>query len=132
MELITDRTEHDVIQGTAKGTYGASDLNRVESAVRVISEAMGYGLKTKTDWNDPDLFFASEWPVQSQMERYLNNIRHIQTRFGISSVPLPPSMDRLTYVSANNIERVLRRAAELAGGITSAYRFSGEFYAGEE
>lgn len=128
MDFITNRTP--------LALYGYEDLNRVETAVEAIGRecaAMGIGYlpATKTDWTLPGNFTNQSWPVYSQMVRYLNNVTRINGLF-FCSVPLPASMDRLTWVSANNIEKVLKIALERIEGIKESYRYSGEVFAGEE
>lgn len=128
MNFITDRTSAAV--------YGYEDLNRVETAVEVIGrECAALGIKyvptTKTDWALPGNFTPRLWPVHSQMIRYLDNVTRINGLF-FCAVPLPASMDRLTWVSANNIEKVLKIALERIDGIKKSYRYSGEIFAGEE
>lgn len=91
-----------------KGAYNYSDLNRVERAVAEISALAGLNLATKTDWQMWDI------PRRSDMERYLNNIRAIKD-FCDSSLPLPASMDNLTYEYANNIELILVLGYERVG-----------------
>ena len=91
-----------------KGAYNYSDLNRVERAVAEISSMAGLSLSTKTDWAMWDI------PKRSDMERYLNNIRAIR-RFCDSALPLPESMDYLTYEYANNIELILVSGYEKVG-----------------
>ena len=135
MTLITDRTETDALMGTEKGTYQYTDLNRVEEAVKSIAgQFMTLGisekLETKTDWEPPNNFSVSTWPVHSQMERYLNNIYIIQELFMIP-MQLPVSMDKLTWAGANSIEKVLMQAHSRIEGIKQSYRYSGEIYAGE-
>lgn len=83
-----------------KGAYNYSDLNRVERAVREISDTRGLGLTTKTDWAMWDI------PRKSDMKRYLDNVKTIAFVIG-SDIELPDSMDKLTYEMANNIEKVL-------------------------
>lgn len=128
MELITNR------KGTE--TYEYTDLNRVESAVAAVGDqfpmlGITVSVKTKTDWGLPGNFSATSWPVVSQMERYLNNVKLIQRLFP-NSVRLPVSMDGLTAEGANSIEKVLLIAFERIEGIKEAYRYSGELIAGEE
>lgn len=136
MELITDRTESDVLLGNKKGVYGIEDLNRVESAVRELvslfsSLDINLSLDTKTDWALPGDFSISQWPVESQMNRYLENIAAIKNAFSLS-VQLPASMNRLTWVYANNIEKILQQAFDRSWNIIQSFRYSGEFFAGEE
>lgn len=131
MDFITDRTESDALLGNEKGVYSYTDLNRVETAVKQISEIMVLGLSTKTDWGLSDLFSVNEWPVESQMKRYLDNVESIRKYFRLS-IPIPLTMERLTWQGANNIERILEKALVSAEGVKQTYRYSGEFYAGEE
>lgn len=136
MNLITDRTEDDVLLENEKGLYGYSDLNRVEEAVKEISGyfsrlGISLDLQTKTDWGEPGKFSAETWPVQNQMIRYLGNVAAIKNLFP-STVMLPESMDDLTWSGANNIEKVLETAFERIDGVLKIYRYSGEIFAGEE
>lgn len=129
MDLVTNRAEETAL-------YGYEDLNRVEAAVEAIGKeckAMGlqFNPKTKTDWALPENFTQDSWPVHSQMVRYLNNVAQIKRIF-YCAVPLPASMDRLNWISANNIEKVLEIAMGRIDGIKKSYRYSGELIAGEE
>lgn len=136
MDLIIDRTESDTLLGNEKGIYSFSDLNRVEAAVEEISALfptldIGLNLETKTDWELPGAFSVADWPVASQMQRYLGNVLLIKNVFGIS-IQLPSSMSSLTWEGANNIERVLQKAMTRASNTIQAFRYSGEIYSGEE
>lgn len=136
IDLITDRTESDVLMGNAKGIYSFTDLNRVEKAVRLASEqaaTVGFplNLQTKTNWGLPGDFSVGEWPVQSQMKRYLNNIAILKNTFRVP-IEIPLSMEKLTWKGANNIEKVLEISMSRISGIKQAYRYSGEVFAGEE
>ena len=136
MDLITDRTESDVLLGNSKGVYSYADLNRVELAAAMIAEQiteLGFALQlqTKTDWDLPENFSAWNWPVESQMRRYLQNIADIKRLFVIST-QIPKTMDNLDWNDANNIEKVLQIAFSRIAGIKQSYRYSGEIYAGEE
>lgn len=94
--------------GATKGAYNYSDLNRVERAVAEISDMLGLGLVTKTDWSMRDI------PTASEMERYLNNVAVLREQVADdANVPeLPTSMNNLTYTGANNIELVLNAVYE--------------------
>lgn len=136
MQLITDRTELDALLKNEKGVYGYADLNRVEAAVGEIAALfpildIGLDLKIKTDWGLPDTFSTASWPVASQMQRYLGNVRAIKSTFGVT-VSMPNSMDRLTWIGANNVEKVLKAAMDRATGTIESFRYSGEIYSGEE
>lgn len=136
ISLITDRTEADVLQKNAKGVYGADDLNRVEAFIEDLSKDLAkidvtYNFKTKTDWAAPELFSVSEWVVESEMKRFLNNVKTVKSALSIST-KLPSSMNKLTWVYANNIEKILVQAQEKTRVTIEAFRYSGEIYAGEE
>lgn len=139
MKFVTDRTEQDAILGNEKGTYSFSDLNRVESNVQGLAEMLiglgfdGLHLVSKTDWTYPGDFNPDSWPTEGQMTRYLENIRRVQTVFRLNSAgALPRSMDKLTWESANLIERILENAYLRAENIPKAWKYSGELFAGEE
>lgn len=136
MNLITDRTESDVLLGNEKGIYSHTDLNRVEQAVSELAAmitALGFSLvlNTKTDWGIPGDFSADAWPVESQMNRYLENVAKIRKVFVIQE-KIPETMEGLTWQGANSIEKVLMAVYTRIEGIRKSYRYSGEIYAGEE
>lgn len=135
MALVTDRTESDALLGNEKGLYSYTDLNRVETAVsEIVEQFPSFGvseqLTVKTDWGLPGDFSAAEWPVASQMARYLGNVAKIKSIFIISNA-LPNTMENLTWHGANSIEKVLEIAVSRIAGIKQTYRYSGEIYAGE-
>ena len=113
MELITNRTQHNVdtltrlrmkgwqnlsateraeyLGNAALGAYNYTDLNRVESAVASISSTKNLGLVTKTNWS------AWDAPTQSDMERYLGNVVAIQN-MEIELIPETAVSERYTYI----------------------------------
>jgi len=103
--LLTDE-QASYIAGL-KGRYTITDLNRVETAVQVLSELLKlYGYSAPVDtraWTFPDI------PVPPEMERYLRNIRTLIRAFFIlpETPDLPEDMERLTFGEANDIERIL-------------------------
>lgn len=136
MELITDRTKSDVLLGTEKGHYSAADLNRVERAVAelaLLAKALDLheDIRVKTDWSEPEVFSANQWPTNTQMVRYLHNVHRLCDAVTLTA-SLPSSMERLTWEGANQIEQALLLTYERIQNILQAFRFSGEFNAGEE
>lgn len=109
-----------VVTPATKGAYNYSDLNRVERVVSEISRRCGFELTTKTNWTMWDV------PTHSEMERYLGNIAFIRNSFNIE-YSIPKTMNELTYVGANAIEKVLR---DVLAKLHGSYR-SGELYCGE-
>jgi len=136
MKLITDRTKADVLLGTEKGRYSATDLNRVEQAVAELYAAAGAldvsGIsEIKTDWDSSGEFSADRWPTKRQMARYLDNIKCLCEGVEIAA-PLPRSMENLTWNGANQIERALLATHIRISEMVQILQFSGEIFAGEE
>ncbi len=135
LALITDRTQEDVLLQNSKGTYGAADLNRVESAVKELSElatqlGVQLSLVTKTDWILSG-YPSANTPTESQMQRYLDNIRALCDAVEVQ-YSLPASMGGLGYREANDIESSLLLAERRIRRIISCFRFSGELYSGDD
>lgn len=135
MEFVTDRTESDVLLRTEKGMYGSKDLNRVEKAVKelaVMASALDIHVSSavKTNWNLQGAFSAGEWPVAANLARYLRNVWDLCNACSVN-MPLPTSMNFLTWEDANNIERALQSVYSRICGVVQTYQFSGELFAGE-
>lgn len=135
MEFVTDRSEKDLLEETAKGCYQAQDLNRVETNTKVIAKKireMGYACPdfvSKLDWKLEELFSPETWPVQNQMERYLENVRRVSAAYGVTPI-LPESMDKLTLEGANNIEKTLEALDFYIKNTEAAFLCCGETQAG--
>lgn len=106
--LVTDRTTQDVALGNTKGTYNASDLNRVGYAVAYLADKLAScGVKTtvypKTDWVTTDI------PSERVLMTYLQNVRTLRTALTlVASVPeVPQDMQFFTHTEANSIEMLL-------------------------
>lgn len=135
MKFVTDRTESDVLLRTEKGVYGPEDLNRVESAVQELAR-MALALDVhvsptvKTNWNVQSVFSADEWPVAANLARYLRNVWDLCNACSVN-MPLPASMDCMTWEDANNIENALQSVYDRIRSVVQTYKFSGELFAGE-
>ncbi len=135
LALITDRTQEDVLLQNSKGIYGAADLNRVESAVKELSELAVFldvrlSPVIKTDWALTG-YPSANTPTESQMQRYLDNIRSLCQAVEVH-YSLPATMGRLGYREANDIEASLLLAERRIREIISCFRFSGELYSGDD
>lgn len=141
--MITDRTQVDVDRWLAlrkkgvnmtadeleefinsKGAYNYTDLNRVESAVKEMSDNLKLELVTKTDWTVSDI------PTKEEMTRYLDNIKNV-ARALKGSYTLPESMDYLTYQGANNIEKTVERLIVMNNSIAYNWFYPSELFTGE-
>ena len=140
LHLVTDRTQADVNAGNDKGTYKASDLNRVGAAMNYVADRLradGYdpNISPKTDWKDED------WVDPAAQAVYLGDLAELRKQFTMlqSTPKVPPrilateinSRDGLTYGWANDIERILQDVDALLTNITAAWFYSGELYSGE-
>ena len=138
--LVTARTQADVDAGNAKGTYKASDLNRVGAAMNYVAARLreqGYDqhISPKTDWKDGD------WVTPAAQAVYLGDLAELRKQFTLyeTTPEVPPrilatainSNDGLTYTWANNIEQILVDIDVLLTNIAAGWLYSGELYAGE-
>ena len=130
--LITDRTKADVINGTEKGSYTASDLNRVGAAMnyvadRLTSQGYAVAISPKTDWQ------PSDWPTPQTMEQYLDDLNELRRQFTVmeSTPKVPADMVCLTVDEANDIEKILEDIDVLLTNIAAGWLYSGEIYSGE-
>ena len=136
MELISNRTESDVLLGNEKGKYRYADLNRVEQAVAdlciLVKQLDLYPkLETKTDWGEPGSFTISKWPTDEQMLRYLKNVTDLCDLLEINPLGVPQSPDYLNWEGANAIEKALQDVYSRVMGVINSFRYSGELYAGD-
>ena len=138
--LVTARTQADVDAGNAKGTYKASDLNRVGAAMNYVAARLreqGYDphISPKTDWMD------GEWVTPADEAVYLGDLAELRKQFTMmaSTPEVPPrilatainSGDGLTYGWANDIEQILMDIDALLTNIAAGWLYSGEIYSGE-
>ena len=132
-KLIFNRTQRDLLLHTDRSYYNATDLNRVEAQthyVETLLQVYSYfnsKLNCKQDWE------MSDFPTESEMRRYLDNIKQLMDVYYLkTSTPrLPPDMDDLTIEEANAIEKILYDMQILIENMASQFHFSGELFSGE-
>lgn len=153
--LITNRTQQDVERwrelhdkgwlrmttdekaewlGRMKGRYSYADMNRVETAVKNLSDRFvinGYlttPLSVKTDWSYADV------PTRDDMERYLGNVATLRNvMFVYPTTPKAPTIDQpMDYTMANDIEKILFDVNDILTKIPQSWRYAGEIYSGED
>lgn len=153
MELITNRTKKDVTRWrelhdkgyqnmtaaeraewltAMKGCYGYTDMNRVESAVKLLAERVSklgylYSPQVKTNWK------RQEIPTREDMNRYFGNVRQLRSLVPVfPSTPSAPSTgDRLNYSRANDLEKILLDIDQVSEIIPKSWHYAGEVYSGE-
>ena len=130
--LVTDRTQADVDARNDKGTYNASDLNRVGAAMNYVADrllAAGYDphISPKTDWAETDC------PSSSAMSRYLSGLAELRGQFAqaASTPSVPSDIEWLSWREANDIEKILEDVDSLLANIAAAWFCSGELFSGE-
>ena len=135
---LTDAEKTEWLAGM-KGCYNAADMNRVEAAVKTLSAALtsaGYpvsvtpvlkGSKAEDrEWRESDTVRLSQW------RQYLANVQALRDAYYTlaETGQLPDAEDRLDYIGANAIEKVLADIDLLLDGMKSVYRRAGTFTAG--
>ena len=130
--LITDRTQADVDARNGKGTYNASDLNRVAAAMNYVAgrlDSAGYDphISPKTDWKDDD------WVDPAAQAVYIGYLAELRSQFAMmqTTPPVPNDMEKLTYQEANDIEKILEDIDRLLANASQAWFYSGDIYASE-
>lgn len=132
IRLVTDRVQADVDELNDKGTYNASDLNRVNIAMDYINDwmlAAGYS----SGFSDQGITWTVEdIPVQSQMAAYLENVEALKDVFPMPGAPdAPETMQFLTYIGANNIETILVLIDRVRPLLQRSWFYSNEIFCGE-
>ena len=155
LHLVTDRTRADVTyvqtlakkikNGTAtedelaewnasglKGSYNASDLNRVGAAMQYVADRLvefGYAVSIdpKLDWTSGD------WPTPETMGTYLADLEELRSKFAMmqTTPTVPEDMEQLTYTEANNIEKILESIDILLTKSAQAWYYSGDVFSEE-
>ena len=152
--LITDRTSADVERwrtlhdkgwaamtadertewlGEMKGRYTHTDMNRVESAVAVVSERLrelGYlhpHLSVKTDWSGSGL------PTRVDIDRYFGNVAALRSSIAVlpGTPAAPTTKNKLNHQTANDLEKILVNIDDVATKIQRSWCYAGDISLGE-
>lgn len=122
-----------------RGALTYNTLNRVESAVKTLTAALtsaGYpvevtpvlkGSKSEDrEWQEGDIVRRAQWAT------YLDNVQRLRDAYYTlaETGALPKPEDKLGYVGANTIEKVLADIDLLIDCMKSSYRRCGTFRAG--
>lgn len=85
-----------------KGCLNYTDVNRIESNCKEISDLIGLGLTTKTTWVNGEFIKVSDF------ERIINNVILIRnTNYIRSDTPQTPGLPLNRYDKINDIEKIL-------------------------
>lgn len=122
-----------------KGAYNYTDLNRVESAAKTLAAALtaaGYpveitpvlkgGKAEDREWQEGDVLYRPQWTT------YLENVQRLRDAYYTlaETGELPAPENKLGYVGANTIEKVLADIDLLIDYMKASYRRCGTFRAG--
>lgn len=91
-----------------KGSYNATDLNRVTGAMEYIAEHLrGYGYAVELAY--AKTWAASDIPNPEQMNGYLADLSTLRSALSVrpTTPSVPATMDKLTHEEANDIEKIL-------------------------
>ena len=115
-----------------KGCYNHTDMNRVEQAVELLSARLSAGgyitsPTVKTNWT------VTSMPLQTDWERYYRNVQTVRNVLAVhdTTPPAPTTKNRLTYQTANNIEKILADVNALVGNMEQAWVYAGDIFAAE-
>lgn len=140
MNLIYDRTAEDVrtareqrgkVTTPLKGCYNATDMNRVEAAVKALAAELnsaGYAVTV-----NPRTYAESDIIRRSDFAAYLANVQTLRDAIAVraSTPELPAAAAKLDYAGANNIEKILADLDELLSWMTYSRKYCGTFAAGQ-
>jgi hypothetical protein len=148
MEWVYDRTQADVERVKAlndkyaagtiseeekrewaagmKGALNAADLNRIESNIREIAEALAVSVTVK-------MWGADQIPRASDFKRIRDNVQRIREAWSaLKDTPATPDPPLTTYQKWNAIERILHDVKCVYDRVMGSYYYCGdEIYAGE-
>lgn len=140
-QLIYDRTQEDVEYASnhpestefLKGAYNYTDLNRVETKVKELNELLNKynyiaGITTiKLDWSKTDFF------TKADSIRYLDNINKIRQAYVVKDTTpaTPVTLNKLNYIKANDIEKILADIEDLIHGMEQYFVYSGVANSGQ-
>lgn len=118
-----------------KGSYNASDLNRVGAALNYLRDRLndaGY-MSYQTTFIMREDWQKNEIPSETAFFEYLNAVETIRgaMSFKPTTPPTPENNGSLDYEGANNIEKILIDVDELITNMLNARYFSGDLFSGE-
>lgn len=124
--LITDRTAEDVATGTEKGYYNVKDIERINSYLEYLSNA----LKIYANVNDLSL---GQVLTEEQMRDILNAINKFRAAWYVADdTPPTPSITNWNYSKANDIEKILLALDEFYQASRIDKIYSGTFRSGNQ
>lgn len=155
LNLITDRTQQDVNRyyyfrdkkwndltadeksewlAGLKGCYNYTDFQRVENAVKYLSDILNEeGYTNTVVISDVSTYTHEYIRDKEEIIQYLDNIATLQeVYYNNLEMGILPTIDSwLSYEGANIIERILLDIEQMIADMQAQWRYSDELYAGE-
>lgn len=96
-------------------------------AARLREQGYDPHISPKADWTD------SDWVTPADQAVYLGDLAELRKQFTMmaSTPEVPPDLEKLNYIEANNIEQILVDIDALLTNIAAWWLYSGEIYSGE-
>lgn len=116
---------YDTVNGTFYTNQGSGTFTAGADIVGFTAGAE-VGKAEDREWQEGDVLYRSQWTT------YLDNVQRLRDAYYTlaETGALPKPEDKLGYVSANTIEKVLADIDLLLDGMKSIYRRAGTFSAG--
>lgn len=122
MDAIYDRTQTDVDNRTAKGTFRYTDFNRIEQNIETVSNYFNISFTPKT-WS------VGQLPRVSDYERWKVAMDSIKSAYDVFETV--PSRPFNTWQKWNQMEYFLYYTDYIKALNDQAKSYCGEFYCGE-
>ncbi len=125
--FITDRSQLDIDERTAKGFINASDMERVETNIELIAGYIAVPVTAKKNWKIGDL------PRVSDFKRIWDNVEKIRSGYVIrADTPETPVQPLNTWQKWNDLEQILYDVFWIYFNNLNNKDYCGEISAGEE
>lgn len=125
--FITDRSQLDIDERTAKGFINASDMERVETNTELIAGYIAVPVTVKKNWKIGDL------PGVSDFKRIRDNVEKIRSGYVIrADTPETPVQPLNTWQKWNDLEQILYDVFWIYFNNLNNKDYCGEISAGEE
>lgn len=125
--FITDRSQLDIDERTAKGFINASDMERVETNIELIAGYIAVPVTVKKNWKIGDL------PRVSDFKRIRDNVEKIRSGYVIrADTPETPVQPLNTWQKWNDLEQILYDVFWIYFNNLNNKDYCGEISAGEE
>ena len=109
-----------------KCTMSALKVTRMETVTETI-------VTETPDPRDPYTWYSDDIPLPVYMNLYISNLAELRKQFTLyeTTPEVPPDLEKLNYIEANNIEQILVDIDALITNIEAGWFYSGEIYSWE-